>query len=90
MNKAHQELPEYCYTVFPTTGEFALLRRGERGYCPIDVSLAGSPDIRSLADKLNQQFGITKEQEAEMLAGAMQGWEPSKSVPQIHDTDQKD
>ena len=81
MNKVHQELPEYCYTVFPTPGEFALLRRGERGYCPIDVSLAGSPDIRSLADKLNQQFGITKEQEAEMLAGAMHGWDNSDTSP---------
>lgn len=87
MNKAHQELPEYCYTVFPTTGEFALLRRGERGYCPIDVSLAGSPDIRSLADKLNQQFGITKEQEAEMLASAMQGWGTSEATPQSHNAD---
>lgn len=81
MNNVHQELPEYCYTVFPITGEFALLRRGERGYCPIDVSLAGSPDIRSLADKLNQQFGITKEQEAEMLADAMHGWDNSDTSP---------
>lgn len=65
-----KNLPEFCYTVLPT-GEFAMLHRGHPGYCPIDISLAGAPNIRDLADKLNYQFGVTKEQEANMLAEAL-------------------
>ncbi len=78
-------LPEFCYTVLRSTGEFAMLRRGESGYCPIKINLAGNPNIRDLADKLNQQFGITKPQEAAMVAGSMFGWDCPAANPHNYD-----
>ncbi len=30
-------VPEYCYTVIKSTGEFAMLHKGRKGYSPIDL-----------------------------------------------------
>lgn len=71
-------VPEYCYTVIKSTGEFAMLHKGRKGYSPIDLRLAENPNIRDLvylADMLNRQFGVSKAQEAAMVAGSMYGWD---------------
>ncbi len=78
-------LPEICYTVTPT-GVFAMLRRGESGYYPVDTEAAGAPDLRELADKLNRQFGISKAQEAAMLNGSMFGWDTPAADPNSYDS----
>ena len=78
-------LPEYCYTVIKSTGEFAMLHKGRKGYSPIDLSLAENPNIRDLADVLNRQFGVSKAQEAAMVAGSMYGWDSPLVDPNKYD-----
>ncbi len=67
-------LPEKCYSVSETSGELILLTRGEPGYreaglCPKGVT------SRETADEKNRKLGVTKRQEAAMLAGSLFGWE---------------
>ncbi len=81
-------LPEFCYTVMPT-GEFALIRRSESGYHPINANLEHCPDISDLADKLNRQFGISKSQERAMRAGAVAGWDVPEASPQYYENRKK-
>lgn len=78
-------LPEMCYTVTPT-GKFAMLRRGESGYYPVNTEAAGSPNLRELADKLNRQFDVSKAQEAAMLNGSMFGWDTPAADPNSYDS----
>lgn len=68
---------------------FAMLRKGESGYFPIDTTFAGDCNLYSLADKLNQQFGISKQQEAAMLGGAMLGWNSPFADPKRYSKDGK-
>lgn len=82
-------LPEFCYTVIEDKNIFAMLRKGESGYFPIDATFAGDCNLYSLADKLNQQFGISKQQEAAMLGGAMLGWNSPFADPKSYSKDGK-
>lgn len=67
-------LPEQCVSVLPSTGELIYLSRGEKGYQPSNVSFTGE-ESRSYADHMNENSGVTKAQEAAMLAGSMFGWD---------------
>lgn len=78
-------VPEFCYTVIKSTGEFAMLHRGKKGYSPIDISLAANPNIRDLADVLNRQFGVSKAQETAMVAGSLLGWDNPAADPSCYD-----
>lgn len=82
-------LPDFCYTVIEDKNIFAMLRKGESGYFPIDTTFAGNCNLYSLADKLNQQFGISKQQEAAMLGGAMFGWDSPTADPNRYNKDGK-
>lgn len=66
-------LPEYCHSVLPSTGELILISRGTEGYMPANEKSDGETGHET-ADRLNQRAGITKAQEAAMLAGSMFGW----------------
>lgn len=79
-------LPEFCYTVIEDKNTFAMLRKGESGYFPINTELAGNCNLHNLAEKLNQQFGISKQQEAAMNGGAMFGWDSPAANPKIYDS----
>ena len=77
-------LPEYCHSVLPSTGEFILISRGAEGYMPTDQKANGETG-REAADRLNQHDGISKAQEAAMLAGSMFGWAVSAADPKNYD-----
>ncbi|MGM9601497.1 MAG: hypothetical protein ACI3W5_07940 [Faecousia sp.] len=77
-------LPEKCFSVLPSTGELIYLSRGEKGYQPSKVSFAGE-EGRSYADHMNQNSGVSKAQEAAMLAGSMFGWEKPAADPKNYD-----
>lgn len=69
-------LPVQCFSVLPSSGELILLTRGEKGYtsCP-EFSAADTGENRRFAEDNNAKNGITKAQEAAMLAGSMFGWQ---------------
>lgn len=77
-------LPDYCHSVLPSTGELILIGRGTDGYMPSKEAKPGETG-REAADRLNQKAGLTKSQEAAMLAGSMFGWHTPAADPKNYD-----
>ena len=61
-------------------GELIRISRGTDGYMPANQKANGETG-REAADKLNRREGITKAQEAAMLAGSMFGWQTPVADP---------
>jgi len=81
------ELPDTCYSTLPSTGELIMIARHEKGYTRCDA-LKPDPAInREFADTSNSIFGVTKAQEAAMLAGSMIGWDTPAAKPWSYDQD---
>ncbi len=76
-------LPVQCFSVLPSSGELILLTRGEKGYSPCyDFSTPDAQQNREFADDRNVKNGVTKAQEAAMLAGSMLGWQTPPPIPE--------
>ena len=69
-------IPEMCYSTLPSSGEVIKVFRGDRSYIPLKMPI-DSATARKYADDKNRRLGVSKAQEAAMLAGSMFGW----SVP---------
>lgn len=79
-------LPPRCVSVEPFTGQLINLRRGVHGYWGSDWSRSDDPQFnRQSADLINQRMGVTKAQEAAMLAGSMFRWESKLADPRYYD-----
>ena len=81
------ELPRQCLATLPETGELVTISRHENGY---KLSPDSTPDPeanRRIADKSNRSKGMTKAQEAAMLAGALRGWDKPEAKPWNYETD---
>ena len=79
-------LPVQCFSVLPSSGELILLTRGEKGYAPChDFSLTDAQQNRNFADEHNAKNGVTRAQEAAMLAGSMFGWQTPAANPKNYD-----
>ena len=79
-------LPVQCFSVLPSSGELILLTRGEKGYSPCyDFSTPDAQQNREFADDRNVKNGVTKAQEAAMLAGSMLGWQTPAADPRNYD-----
>ena len=79
-------LPVQCFSVLPSSGELILLTRGEKGYSPCyDFSTPDAQQNREFADDRNVKNGVTKAQEAAMLAGSMFGWQTPAADPRNYD-----
>lgn len=74
-------LPEKCFSTLESTGEMIVITKGEKGYTPTGIfSQDASP--REGATAAN---GVTKAQEAAMVAGSMFGWETPAADPKNYD-----
>ena len=78
-------LPEQCFSVLPSTGELIVIQKGEPGYSPSKVLLDTPEDDRRYADHMNENFHVTKAQEAAMLAGSIFGWRVPAADPKNYD-----
>lgn len=79
-------LPVQCFSTLPSSGELILLTRGEKGYTPCpEFSVADAQENRKFAEDNNGKNGITKAQEAAMLAGSMFGWQAPAANPKNYD-----
>lgn len=79
-------LPVQCFSVTPSSGELILITRGEKGYSPCyDFSSPDTQQNREFADDRNVKNGVTKAQEAAMLAGSMFGWQTPAADPKNYD-----
>ncbi|MEG0892716.1 MAG: hypothetical protein RR998_05070 [Oscillospiraceae bacterium] len=77
-------LPEQCYSNLLDTGMVVILKRGEKGYTPSGMHIEGKT-AREAADISNDTIGVTKAQEAAMLAGSMFGWHTPAADPKNYD-----
>lgn len=78
-------LPEHCYIYLPTTREIGIVKKGESGYYRSDLTTVYGENGKRFVEELNQQGGITKAQEAAMLAGSMFGWQTPAADPKSYD-----
>lgn len=79
-------LPAQCFSTLPSTGELILLTRGEKGYTPCpEFSVADAGENHRFAEDNNGKNGVTKAQEAAMLAGSMFGWQTPAADPKNYD-----
>ena len=65
-------LPPNCLSILPSSGELIVITRGEKGYLPSDMQIKGKSN-QEVAEIANHAAGVTKAQEAAMLAGSMFG-----------------
>ncbi len=79
-------LPAFCYTLIPSSGDLIKVLRGQKGYQSTNFNIPGDmQNNRRNADSLNEGMGVTKSQEAAMLAGSMFGWHTKAADPRSYD-----
>lgn len=77
-------LPGKCFSVLPSTGELIILAHGETDYTHSGMGIEGKTS-QEAADIANDTIGVTKAQEAAMLAGSLFGWETPAADPRNYD-----
>lgn len=89
-NKATYEpkekpLPDMCYSVLPSSCELIVINQGEQGYRPYTHQFADRETNREMCSQMNKNLGVSKAQEAAMLAGSMFGWTCPAANPKSYD-----
>ena len=79
-----QPYPDKCYAYVATTGQIGVITRGERGYKPVSVKIAGL-DSHATVDRLNTALGVSKAHAAAMMAGSLFGWDCPAANPKNYD-----
>lgn len=77
-------LPDKCFSVLEMTDQMIIIERGKMGYVLAGVCVEGKSS-REGADLGNEAVGITKAQEAAMVAGSMFGWNTPAADPKNYD-----
>ncbi|MHB8963139.1 MAG: hypothetical protein ACYC5K_08295 [Saccharofermentanales bacterium] len=67
-------LPDLCYSTLPSSGALILIKHGERSYSQCSFASGDPVRDKEVAERLNREAGITKQQEAAMVGGSMFGW----------------
>ena len=80
-----QSLPEKCFSALETTGEIITVTKGEKGYTPTGQYPQNGVFPKEAAAALNEAAGVTKAQEAAMVAGSMFGWDTPAADPKNYD-----
>ena len=80
-----QSLPEKCFSALEATGEIITVTKGEKGYTPTGQYLQNGVSPKEAATALNDAAGVTKAQEAAMVAGSMFGWDTPAADPKNYD-----
>lgn len=73
-------LPPECFSILPSSGELIKVERYQNRYTPLDVQRTPGEN-RERADALNRGRGVSKAQEAAMLAGSIFGWNTPAAKP---------
>lgn len=80
-----QSLPEKCFSALESTGEIITITKGENGYTPTGQYPQECVSPKEAAAALNDAAGITRAQEAAMVAGSMFGWDTPAADPKNYD-----
>lgn len=76
------ELPDFCLSTLPSSGQLIILRKGERGYYASEWDTGKREENQNIAREHNRRRGISDIQEAAMSAGSMFGWNLPGADPQ--------
>lgn len=77
-------LPPKCFSTLAASGELIEIDRYQKGYTPKSTPFTPE-DCRAFADRWNERHGVTKAQEAAMVAGSMFGWHTPAAQPKNYD-----
>ena len=78
-------LPELCFSTLRSTGQLICVKRGESGYYPSDWDTGDKERNVELADRLNEELGVTPAQRQAMEIGSMFGWEAPGADPKNYE-----
>lgn len=78
-------LPDKCYSVLPNGDEIITIKKGEDGYYHTDKYGHDRQAAQAIVDEYNGQLGVSKAQEAAMLAGSVFGWHVPGADPKNYD-----
>lgn len=81
-------LPDKCFSVDPSVSRIVVIEKGYPG-CMTARIKAVEQDPRAGADRLNESMGVTRAQEAAMIAGSIYGWCKPAADPKNYDADGK-
>lgn len=81
-------LPRECLSTLPSTGEVIRIERYKMGYAPGRFQKTPEEN-RIFVDLRNSYNGISKAQEAAMVAGSMFGWDTPAAKPKNYDENGK-
>ena len=76
------ELPDFCFSTIPSTGQLIILKKGEHGYYASEWDTGNREENQKIAQAHNRRRGISDIQEAAMSAGSMFGWSLPGADPQ--------
>lgn len=87
--KFAEGLPEMCFSTLQSTGELICIRRGESGYYPSQWNTGDKEQNVELAERLNEQLGVTMWQRQAMEVGSLCGWDVPGADPAKYEEDYK-
>ena len=77
-------LPDKCFSYLESTGEMIVITKGEKGYTPTGIYPQDTSPKEGVA-AVNEANGVTRAQEAAMVAGSMFGWQVPNADPKNYD-----
>ena len=81
--------PEKCFSTLPSTGQLICIKRGESGYYPSRWDTGNRAQNEELADKLNENLGVTPTQRQAMEIGSMAGWDVPGADPRHYEVQEE-
>ena len=79
------DLPEFCYSTMPSSGDIVIIKNGEKGYYRCEYTTSDAEYNREYARDANIRLGVTRTQEEAMLGGSMCGWNTDVAKPWNYD-----
>lgn len=80
-------LPDKCYSTLPSSGDIIVINKDENGFRPYTHQFGDRDRNREMCNQMNKNLGVSKRQEAAMLAGSMYGWNVKAANPKNYDAD---
>ena len=80
-------LPELSYVYLPTENIIGQIRKGESGYYKTPLTFSTPEEGKRLAEKKNEELGVSPKQASAMVAGSMFGWNCQAADPKSYDAE---
>lgn len=84
--KARGGMPDWCFCALPSSKKLVTIWHRGTGYFTVP-SEQSSRNTAELADLLNEEIGVTKQQQSAMLNGLLRGWNSPAADPRMYDED---